>query len=314
MTGGRFPPGPVDVGPGGLAEHLGGPRVEVAEALVDRLRDDGVAVSSDPAARAEAARDWWPLSIAWAARGQVPAQPAVVARPTDTAGVASVLRRCNDARVPVTPTAGASGVCGGSVPVFGGVSLDLTGLSGLYDLDEPSLLADVGAGTFGPELEAALSATGTGYTLGHWPQSMDISTVGGWIACRGAGQYSTRYGKIEDLVVGLEVVLADGTVVTHRRGGAALGDRPQPHPAVPGQRGHPGGGHRGPAPRHPAPGRRGPARPRLRLVRRRARRLPPDPASRGDPGRAPPLRHHRVATELRRRDVRAGRSSTRPTR
>jgi alkyldihydroxyacetonephosphate synthase len=50
-------------------------------------------------------------------------------------------------------------------------------------------------------------------TVGHYPQSFDISTVGGWIACRGAGQFSTRYGKIEDMVVGLEVVLADGTVV-----------------------------------------------------------------------------------------------------
>ncbi|HMD45084.1 MAG TPA: FAD-binding oxidoreductase, partial [Acidimicrobiales bacterium] len=58
-----------------------------------------------------------------------------------------------------------------------------------------------------------------GYTAGHWPQSMDISTVGGWLACRGAGQYSTRYGKIEDIVVGLEVVLADGRVIrTEGRG------------------------------------------------------------------------------------------------
>ena len=54
---------------------------------------------------------------------------------------------------------------------------------------------------------------GVGYTLGHWPQSMDLSTVGGWLACRGAGQYSTRYGKIEDMVIGLEVVLADGRIV-----------------------------------------------------------------------------------------------------
>jgi alkyldihydroxyacetonephosphate synthase len=54
-------------------------------------------------------------------------------------------------------------------------------------------------------------------TVGHWPQSMALSTVGGWLACRGAGQLSTRYGKIEDMVAGLEVVLADGTVV--RTGG-----------------------------------------------------------------------------------------------
>ena len=53
-----------------------------------------------------------------------------------------------------------------------------------------------------------------GVTVGHWPQSMALSTVGGWLACRGAGQLSTRYGKIEDIVIGLDVVLADGTPIT----------------------------------------------------------------------------------------------------
>jgi alkyldihydroxyacetonephosphate synthase len=200
-------------------EHLGGTRATVPAALVESLRSSGVDVSDSAADRAGAARDWWPLSLGWGARGEVPALPAVVARPADVAQVSAVLAACDRARVPVTPIAGASGVCGGAVPVFGGVALDLLGLTGLYHFDEPSLLADVGAGTFGPDLEAALGAAGSGYTLGHFPQSMDISTVGGWIACRGAGQYSTRYGKIEDLVVGLEVVLADGTVI--RTDGAA---------------------------------------------------------------------------------------------
>jgi alkyldihydroxyacetonephosphate synthase len=85
-------------------------------------------------------------------------------------------------------------------------------LSGVLAFDAASLRARVGAGTFGPDLEAALRDEGT--TLGHFPQSMDLSTVGGWVACRGAGQYSTRYGKVEDLVRGLTVVLADGAVVT----------------------------------------------------------------------------------------------------
>jgi alkyldihydroxyacetonephosphate synthase len=137
----------------------------------------------------------------------------VVVRPPTTAQVAAVLAACNDAIVPVTPIAGRSGVCGGSIPAFGGVALDLLALEGLIGVDETSLTADVRAGTFGPDLEAKLGAVGSGYTLGHWPQSMDLSTVGGWLACRGAGQYSTRYGKIEDMVLGLEVVLADGRIV-----------------------------------------------------------------------------------------------------
>ncbi len=145
----------------------------------------------------------------------MPQRPGAVVRPSSVTQVSAVLAACNEAVVPVTATAGRSGVCGGAVPVHGGVALDMTGLEGLVALDETSLLADVRAGTFGPDLEDALGAAGDGlgYTLGHWPQSMDLSTVGGWLACRGAGQYSTRYGKIEDMVVGLEVVLADGRVV-----------------------------------------------------------------------------------------------------
>ena len=123
---------------------------------------------------------------------------------------------CDEARVPVTPAGGRSGVCGASVPLFGGVALDLCGLAGIAEVDDTSLVADLRAGTFGPDVEAGLR-DGHGLTLGHWPQSMDLSTVGGWLACRGAGQYSNRYGKIEDMVLGLEVVLADGRIV--RTGG-----------------------------------------------------------------------------------------------
>jgi alkyldihydroxyacetonephosphate synthase len=74
------------------------------------------------------------------------------------------------------------------------------------------MVLDVRPGTFGTWLEETLRAE-HGVTLGHWPQSIDLSTVGGWLACRGAGQLSTRYGKIEDMAVGLDVALASGTVV-----------------------------------------------------------------------------------------------------
>lgn len=209
------PPTTVDAPASDVIERLGGPRVPVAAALLERLRGVCAEVHVDDDTRNAAARDWWPLAIRWATRGAVPARPAAVAQPTDTGQVAAVLAACHDARVPVTAMAGRSGVCGSSVPVFGGVALDLCGLTGITDLDTTSLLADVRPGTFGPDLEAGLQSEGV--TLGHWPQSMDLSTVGGWLACRGAGQYSTRYGKIEDMVVGLEVVLADGRLL--RTGG-----------------------------------------------------------------------------------------------
>ncbi len=183
--------------------------------LLGRLDAICAAVSEGDA---PAGRDWWPLSVWWAAAGQVPAVPAVVARPGSVGEVSAVLAACHGDGVPVTPAAGRSGVCGGAVPVFGGVALDLTGLAGVRDVHETDLLVDVGAGTWGDDLESTIRS-GADLTVGHWPQSMAISTVGGWVACRGAGQYSTRYGKIEDLVAGLEVVLADGRVV--RTGGRA---------------------------------------------------------------------------------------------
>ena len=161
---------------------------------------------------AEASRDWWPLALHWSLAGQVPKRAAVVARPSSTEEVSAVLAACQAAHVPVTPAGGRSGVTGASVPIFGGVLLDLTKLAGLGAVDATSGIVEVAAGTFGPELETELRET-FGLTIGHFPQSFDLATVGGWVACRGAGQYSTRYGKIEDMVVGLEVVLADGTVI-----------------------------------------------------------------------------------------------------
>jgi alkyldihydroxyacetonephosphate synthase len=191
--------------------------VRVDDAVIARIGDI-CPVDTSLSTRLEAGRDWWPLSVSWALRGEVAALPAVVARPGRAAEVAAVLALCHDARVPVTATGGRSGVSGGTVPVFGGVVLDLTGLAGIVAVDDESLLVDVLPGTFGHVLEARLRGT-HGLTLGHWPQSVNLSTVGGWVACRGAGQYSTRYGKVEDMVTGLEVALADGRLI--RTGGRA---------------------------------------------------------------------------------------------
>ena len=150
--------------------------------------------------------------------------------PSDADQVAAVLRVCSDAVVPVTVAAGRSGVCGASIPVHGGVVLDLCGLEGIVDVDRESLVVDVRAGTFGDVFEDTLRDEHQ-LTCGHWPQSMALSTVGGWLACRGAGQLSTRYGKIEDIVTGLDVVLADGRTHPHRRR-TSRGRRSRPHPAL----------------------------------------------------------------------------------
>jgi len=195
---------------------LHGSIAEVPDALLDRLA--GVcAVDRAPAAVAAASRDWWPLAMIWDDDGTAVTPAAALVTPESVEEVAAVARACDDARVPLTVAAGRSGVCGASMPVHGGVVLDLTALDGIVAVDDTSLVLDVRAGTFGTPLEAALR-TEHGVTLGHWPQSIDLSTVGGWLACRSAGQLSTRYGKIEDIVLGLDVVLADGR--TLHTGGA----------------------------------------------------------------------------------------------
>ncbi len=180
-------------------------------ALLSDLGRAGVAHDTTTPVRADHGRDWWPLSIRDVAAGRVPHWPGVVVRPTSTTQVSDVLKIAGRHRIAVTAQGGRSGVVGGAVAPSGAIALDLTGLSRVLHLDAVSGTVSVEAGVFGPDLEAAVNERG--WTVGHFPQSFDLATVGGWLACRGAGQYSNRYGKIEDIVRGLTVVLASGDVV-----------------------------------------------------------------------------------------------------
>ena len=173
--------------------------------------------SIDAQSTAEHGRDWWPLAMHWALQGKTPRRAGAVCTPTNSAQVAAIVAVCNAHDLPLTVAGGRSGVCGSSVPLYGGVVLDVTAMQGIVSVDTVSGIVEVLPGTFGPDFENELQSKYQ-LTVGHFPQSFDISTVGGWVACRGAGQYSTRYGKIEDMVVGLEIVLANGDIV--RTGGA----------------------------------------------------------------------------------------------
>ncbi|MEY3360964.1 MAG: hypothetical protein RL531_683 [Actinomycetota bacterium] len=216
-SGQPTPPIAIAGDPATVTGHLAATRVEITPTQIDALLATGATVSTVDGEIVEASRDWWPLAMIWALDGEVAARAAAIVRPADATQVAAVLRVCDEARIPVTAAGGRSGVCGASVPVHGGVLLDLTALDGIVEVDLDSMLVRVRPGTFGTWFEETLR-TEHGVTAGHWPQSIDLSTVGGWIACRGAGQYSTRYGKIEDIVTGLEVALADGRII--RTGGA----------------------------------------------------------------------------------------------
>jgi alkyldihydroxyacetonephosphate synthase len=183
-------------------------------ALTELLGGDVVAW--DEAALTAHQRDYWSLSVLRAMRGTLTTLPLCVVSPESTEQIVRLLGYANERRLPVVPFGAGSGVCGGVLPAPDAVVVDLRRMSRLLELDGVSLLARVQAGMMGNALEAALNDAG--FSTGHFPQSIDVSTVGGWVSTRAAGQYSTRYGNIEDIVLALEAVLPEGRVVRTRVG------------------------------------------------------------------------------------------------
>ncbi len=125
--------------------------------------------------------------------------------------VAHIVRVARQHRLAVVPFGAGSGVCGGTWAVQGGLSLDVKKLDQLGEVDPVRRTVDVGAGVIGEVLERHLNDRG--YTVGHFPSSMFMSTVGGWLAARSAGQFSSKYGKIEDIVLSVRAVLGTGEVI-----------------------------------------------------------------------------------------------------
>jgi alkyldihydroxyacetonephosphate synthase len=155
--------------------------------------------------------DYWLYGILLSKDGKLPSFPSTIISPGTTGEVQEVLRLANHFRVPVTPFGGGSGVLGGAVPVGGEVVLNLQRMNKFISLDETSMVAEAEAGIIGANLERELNHRG--YAMGNIPQSLYCSTLGGWIATRAVGQFSTKYGKIEDMVLGMEVVLPTGDLL-----------------------------------------------------------------------------------------------------
>jgi alkyldihydroxyacetonephosphate synthase len=179
---------------------------EVAAALSAALGED--AVHTDPSRlHAYTADTYWP-ALAAAAAGAPLGRPDVVVVPRDDDGVVAALRIARERRLPVVPWGGGSGTQGGAVPIRGGIVMDLRGLDRIVEIDERSLTVTAEAGVNGRVLERALNARGL--MLPHYPASAEWATVGGYVAARGSGVLSTRYGKIEDLVLSLRVATPAG--------------------------------------------------------------------------------------------------------
>ncbi|MFI5289536.1 MAG: FAD-binding oxidoreductase [Polyangia bacterium] len=183
------------------------------EALLDELRRLCPGrVSTTPPDRVAYARDLWPRGLIGIAAGEVaPHPPDAVVWPTSTEEVSEIVRACARAGTPIVPFGAGSGVCGGALPLHGGIVVDLKRMRRMVALDAPAGAATFEAGILGDHLEHELNRRG--YTMGHFPSSIMCSTFGGWLAARSAGQLSTRYGKIEDMCRALTFV--DGTGEIH---------------------------------------------------------------------------------------------------
>ena len=156
--------------------------------------------------------------------GPLPA-PDLVLFPGSHEEVLAVLVRCAESQVAVVPFGGGTSVVGGLTPeadrLRGLVALDLRRLNQLIELDRESRLARLEPGLRGPEAEALLGAEG--YTIGHFPQSFEYATLGGFAAARSSGQASAGYGRFDDLVMGMRVATPSGTLELGRAPKAAAG-------------------------------------------------------------------------------------------
>src|SRR3954470_2346079 len=158
------------------------------------------------------ARDMWPrLLLGYREGHKAPARPHAVVWPEHVREVVAVVKLAREQRIPIVPYGGGSGVCGGAVPLLGGITIDTKRMQQLRAVHSAELICDVEAGLSGERFERELARRG--YTFGNFPSSIYCSTVGGWLATRAAGQLSTKYGKVEDRCVGLTVVTGRGDVI-----------------------------------------------------------------------------------------------------
>ena len=188
----------------------------MSQAGLDALRSAlGERVRTDDETRGAFRRDWWVLSELQDLQGNGPAPPLAVVVPESTEEVALALKTCRAAGLPVVTYGGGSGVCGGIRSEAGDVVLSTAALDGMVELDAHNLTATFRAGMNGLAAEKAVQEQGL--TIGHWPQSIGLASVGGLVATRSAGQYSTAHGNVEDILLDLEVVLPDGQILRTRR-------------------------------------------------------------------------------------------------
>jgi alkyldihydroxyacetonephosphate synthase len=199
--------------------------VPLPAALTEAVGDENVFTSTEDRLRHATGCGY--VDLARLRSGQLEAAPDAVLLPADAEQVQRVLQVCAAEGIAVVPFGGGTSVVGGVEPLRGAherlVSLDLGRLR-TVEVDERSLTARLGAGLRGPEAEAALGARSV--TLGHFPQSFEYATIGGFAATRSAGQASSGYGRFDALVSSVRLIAPAGELRTletpHSAAGPAL--------------------------------------------------------------------------------------------
>ncbi len=187
--------------------------VDLAAAVKEAL--PGLVTSERAVDRSFYARDAWPRHLIVEANApEQREQPALVAWPDSDEQVQALVGLAKQRGIPLVPYGAGSGVCGAVRPSAGSIVVDSKRLKRSTVLRDEGVV-EVEAGVLGIDLEQALERQGL--TVGHFPSSILCSTVGGWVAARGAGQCSSRYGKIEDMLSSADCVLGTGQQVTFTR-------------------------------------------------------------------------------------------------
>ncbi len=204
-----------------LLEALVGPGTSLNQATLQEVisnvptsrLEDHPLIETDPETRVRHARgqslpDWLDMHS-----GNVDTFPDGVAFPESTEQVRELLAYARENNLVVIPYGGGTSVVGHINPVKSSrpiLTIDMGKMSSLLSIDTESQLATFGAGTPGPVVEETLKEHG--YTLGHFPQSWELSTLGGWVASRSSGQQSLHYGRIENMFAGGIIETMNGTM------------------------------------------------------------------------------------------------------
>ncbi len=155
--------------------------------------------------------DWSWMPQMWLDRGERLPTPDYIVHPGSAEEIAEILLIANKYHIPVVPWGGGSGTQGGALPLFGGILVDTKRMDKIIEIDEKSLTVTAQAGINGQQLEWALNEKGL--TLPHYAASSNCATLGGYLAPRGTGTISTKYGKAEDLFLRMQVVLPTGEII-----------------------------------------------------------------------------------------------------